>query len=153
MKELFYILLAIDGVLIIAFGIVLWLGWKVRPRIPYGRKQRIAGLTLEEALFREDWEKIAVEANTGTPQALRQALEKADALVDAVLRHIGLPGAHMLDRLNELSGGELRTLEGVWRAHHLRTKLSEDPNLHPECEELKEALRSYEAFLHEIGAI
>ncbi|RMD63947.1 hypothetical protein D6833_05110 [Candidatus Parcubacteria bacterium] len=153
MRGLFYVLLAIDGALAIALGVVLGFAWKVRPRMPYGRKPRVAGLTLEEAIFREEWKKIAAEANRGTLEALRQAVEKADNLVDTVLRHIGLPGAHMLDRLNELSGGELRTLEGIWHAHHFRTKLSEDPNLHPSLEELKEALRSYEAFLHEIGAI
>lgn len=96
--------------------------------------------------FEKQWEKIKQQQN------YPMAVLKADSLVDEALRHAGVRGENMGQRLNK-SAGLLRDINGVWSAHKLRNKIAHESDITPSDNDCQRALRQFEKALKDLGAL
>jgi hypothetical protein len=110
-------------------------------------------LTLQDAVLRDRWTNAEKRFALGTPEALKAAIVEADAVADAVLKELGLPGEHMADRLERLSEEEVRTLGRVWRAHRVRNNVVHSPDFELTPDEASRTFGDYRAFLKELDVI
>lgn len=147
------IFILVDLLLFAGFTYALVEGWRFRPSFDFSKKQVKKTLSLRDAVTRERWQSIIDKFSIGSPDSARLAVIEADALVDGVLKRIGLAGEHLADRLSNLETEELKTVERVWRAHRLRNELVHAPGFSLSPGGAKTALDDYEAFLREIGAL
>jgi len=142
-----------DAALLALVVYSIYQAWHYRPNLHphHGTERRI--LNLAEAVIRERWDKVIKKFALGTPEAVTLAVIEADKVVDDVLKNLGLEGEHMADRLGQLSGEEVGSLEGVWRAHRLRNNLVHSPDFKASAEEIEKALDAFEKFLKEVKAL
>ncbi len=96
--------------------------------------------------FVKKWEDILAEKNT------TMSVIKADSLVDEALRHAGIKGGTMGERLNNATG-ILRDADGVWSAHKLRNKVVHQTDTVVSVSEQQRALRHFKKALKDIGAL
>lgn len=145
--------IALDALLVYLFIYSMAKAWKFRPNHGSDEKPKRVTLTLQSAFIREKWNAILRKTKTASPDSLRIAVIEADALVDQVLRAMGLSGAHMADRIAALDPDELRTLPRLWKAHKLRNEIVHEPHIPPSLEDVQRAVDDFEAFLKEVEAI
>jgi hypothetical protein len=149
------VFLILDAILI--FGIAYcWVqGAKLRPRYSIF-KEPIPGEKPVEAKDPEigkRWVHILERAARGTPGDLRLAIIEADALVDLCLKKAGYQGEHMSDRLSQIDGQEIGSLEMLWRAHKLRNDVVHTPGFAVSADDAQIALKSFEVFMKDLGAL
>lgn len=157
MSDLFIIrtiLIGINLLLLGALSVVFVKVWLMRQKFmfrttPTGKRT----LVLRDAIFGERWREILRKAESGDLELLKQAIIDADKVVDETLIQLNLPGAHMADRMEQLYEYDLASLEGLWKAHTMRNDLVNVSDPPISQENLKQALRNYEIFLSEIGAL
>lgn len=149
--RLFFILIDIFLVAILAIALIKM--WKFRPNFDVEPRAQAKVATLRTSVFRERWGKILKKISASTPYSLPLAVIEADALVDDALRHLGLLGEHMADRLSRLSPDDVKTLDRVWRAHRIRNDVVHTPGFYLSPGDGKQALADYEAFLKELEII
>ncbi len=142
---------------VLCLGATIYAIIAVRPFLPkFNTRKRPVEETpaLRDNVVRERWQTIARKFSSGTPDAAREAVVEADALVDAVLKNnLELPGEHLADRLASLESEDVATLNRVWRAHRMRNDLVHTPGFTLSVEEAQNALDDYEAFLKEMGIL
>ena len=141
---------------ILIFGVFVYAFMKsleVRPKFHGGWRPKKRVITLRQVVFEDKWKNILKRFHDGSPEAMRIAIIEADALIDEVLKDIGLSGEHMADRLSQLTADDLESLNRVWKAHRLRNDIVHRAGFSFSPDEGKAALEDYEAFLREIGAI
>jgi len=124
-----------------------------RPNLNPFRRITARTFTLEDALFKEQWESILKRFAVGSADSLKLAVIDADKLADDTLKRLGLEGDHMADRLEKISVEEIRTLDRLWRAHRVRNELVHTPGYELDVEEAKHILADYRAFLEEVGVL
>jgi len=141
---------------LIAFIIFLVLEiWPLQYRPSFftlGKKKQKKEIIQDPAILKH-WDAIEEKASVGTPDNLRLAIIEADSLVDSFLRKVGYEGDHMADRLSQISSHEVKSLDSLWDAHRLRNILVHTPGAAARPKEAKEALKAFENFLKELGAI
>lgn len=147
-------LVAISILLLVGFIFAFKKAWEIKP------KYRIRGqshgrnlVALRSAVFRERWESVLRRFSANSPEAMRLAVIEADTLVDSVLKDMGLEGEHMADRLSGLSPDAMKSLQGLWRAHRLRNDLVHTPGFFLAPEDVRQAIKAYEAFLREVKVL
>lgn len=101
---------------------------------------------LDKQYFQNKWTSVTREPN------LNMAILKADSLVDEALRHAGVRGQTMGERLNN-AAGILRDLNGTWSAHKLRNRLAHEVDAQVSSSEGHRALRRFEKALKDLGAL
>lgn len=153
LKILRIIVIILDVLLFAVFLLALTKSWRFRPRFDMPKKSRRRSLTLRSAFFEERWRSILQKFALNSPDSMRLAIIEADSLVDEALKQLGLPGEHMADRLEKLTGDILASLDGLWNAHRLRNDLVHSPGFEISAHEAQRALDKYHAFLKEIEAL
>lgn len=101
---------------------------------------------LNKAHFKKKWDEVMAMDN------LTLAVIKADALVDEALRHAGMRGETMGERLNN-SNGVVSDVTGAWSAHKLRNRLVHESDAKPTDSDCKRALRQCKKSLKDLGAL
>lgn len=101
---------------------------------------------MNKAHFAQKWKEIELESNH------MLAIIKADSLVDEALRHAGVKGSTMGERLNH-GAGLLRDLNGAWGAHKLRNRLVHETDTQVKASEYNFALRQCKKALKDLGAL
>lgn len=148
-RGLFIVLDVIFGIWLV-FVVVKAL--QLKPHLIIGtREEHDTRLVPKLAVFRDRWEGVKKRLEEGSAESLRLAVIEADALVDAALKDLGFEGEHMADRLGMIDEEEVKSLDGLWRAHRLRNELVHTPGFALTAHEAHEAVYSYESFLKEIG--
>lgn len=127
--------------------------WYFHPRFDLEKRKARKIFTLRDAVMKERWQSIMKKFSLGTPESARLAVIEADALVDAALKGMEVPGEHLADRLSNLETEEIVSMNKIWRAHRMRNDLVHTPGFMLGPEDTKMALQDYEAFLKEIEAI
>ena len=149
-----FIFIVLNFVLVVIFVYAFIRSLKYRPKFYFNpgavarRKKQI-----KEKRWVADWNHVLEKAHKSPPQSLFLGIIEADGLVDNVLKKIGVPGEHMADRLERLSGQDLKTMEHLWRAHKVRNDLAHTPGFTLDPRDAEEILGDYGAFLKEIEAI
>ncbi len=158
------VFIILDAVLFVAFVLVFFKAWKLRPPIesefeenaeiaPVGGEPEEKKFAFNTANFAAHWSGIAEKAREGTPQSLVLAVISADNLVDTALKQMGLEGEHMADRLQHFTYDDFNQIEDLWRAHKLRNELVHTPGFQLKKGEAEEILRVYESFLRTLRAL
>lgn len=101
---------------------------------------------MNKAHFQKKWYELQKLGN------LTLAVIKADSLVDEALRHAGMRGETMGERLNN-SAGFITDINGTWSAHKLRNRLVHDTDSHVKDSECQRALRQFKKALKDLGAL
>lgn len=149
------VFLILDSLLVV-WLIYCWIqGSKIRPRYSIFKEpipgEKPAGGKDPEIAKR--WAHILERAVKGAPGDLRLAIIEADALVDLCLKKAGYQGEHMSDRLSQIDGQEIGSLEMLWRAHKLRNDVVHTPGFAVSADEAQIALKSFEVFMKDLGAL
>ena len=144
------IFIFLDGVLLIVFLFSFVKAWPFRPKIRPEHGEYKKTYTLEDAALKERWASVIKKTATDSPDSLKLAIIEADKVVDDALKQLGLEGEHMADRLEQLSGDEVRTLSHLWRAHRVRNNLVHTPGFELSKEHAMMVIKDYELFLKEI---
>ncbi len=152
------VIIVLDILLFVAFGVALWEGWKFRPNLEMDFRGRTKErekkvFPVDRVRVRSYWDKIKKDAVSAPPHSMKLGVIAADNLVDSVLQTMGLPGEHMAERLQKLDLEELETIEDLWRAHKIRNQLVHTPGFEISKKEGEEMLETYEAFLRELEAL
>ncbi|MBI2279029.1 MAG: hypothetical protein HYU81_03140 [Candidatus Brennerbacteria bacterium] len=109
--------------------------------------------SLDQKAFRERWARIVGRAAAAPPQSYTVAVIEADKCVDDALKQMGFSGEHMADRLEQLDAADYPGLDRLWRAHRMRNELVHAPDFGIDANAAEEALKIYESFLRELGAL
>ncbi len=99
------------------------------------------------------WQTILARAVSRKSDDFRLAIIEGDALVDGYLKKMGYEGEHMADRLSQIIPEEVGSLEMLWRAHRLRNEIVHTAGFAVSEEEAINALKSFELFLTDLGAL
>ena len=152
-RGLWFFFLIIDVVLFVFLFFVVKKAYDVRPKFHTDWRPKKRVLTLRQSVFRERWDETLKKFYTGSPEAVRITIIEADAVVNDVLKHMGLEGDHLADRLSQLTIEEVPSLAQAWKAHRLRNDIVHHPGFTFTIEEAQQALQDFEVFLAEIGAL
>lgn len=101
---------------------------------------------MNKAHFQKKWTELTSMDN------LTLAVIKGDSLLDEALRHAGMRGETMGERLNN-SAGFVRDINGAWSAHKLRNRLVHDTDAKAKDSECERALRQFKKALKDLGAL
>jgi hypothetical protein len=150
--------LFIDLLLFVSIVVLYFEARKMRPKL-YLNPRTALGVEKEAIRVRDEalkaqWEKLMNKSESAPPQSLTLAIIEADTFVDNILKiNLKLPGEHMADRLESLSGGDLKTLDHLWRAHRARNDLVHTPGYYLAAADARRVLHDYEAFLKELEVV
>ena len=84
--------------------------------------------------------------------SLRDAVSEADKLLDYALKHNGVPGETMGERMKS-ARSRFSDNNGVWRAHKLRNALAHEADFDLVPAQAKEAIDDFERGLKDLGAL
>lgn len=101
---------------------------------------------VDKEYFTKKWKDIEAENN----QML--SIIKADSLVDEALKHAGVKGSTMGERLNN-AGGLLRDVNSAWAAHKLRNKLVHESDFKITTTQYGVAMKQCKKALKDLGAL
>lgn len=147
----FFIIFDIILIAVIVYSIYKF--WHYRPNLHPDNEPKKRTINLSEKIMQERWERVVKKFMLGTHEAITLSVIEADKVVDDTLKQMGFEGEHMSDRLGQLSSDEVKSLEGVWRAHRLRNNLVHSPDFKVGPDEAERALDAFEAFLKELKAL
>lgn len=101
---------------------------------------------MNKKYFEKHWAEVQSTEN------YRNAIIKADSLLEEALKNAGIKGGTTGERLNG-AVGFFRDVNGVWAAHKLRNSLDEEPESAPTAIDCQKALRQYKKALKDLGAL
>lgn len=139
--------------LAIGFLYSLYQAWQFRPKFHLEKETAKKISTLRGTMMKERWQSIVKRFSLGTPESVRVAIIEADALVDAALKDMDVPGEHLADRLSNLEADDIKSMQRIWRVHRLRNDLVHTPGFALSPDEANAALGDYEAFLKEVEVL
>ena len=147
------VFLCLDVLLLagLVFSTMKSLEW--RPKFVWNALAGGENLVKKDPVIEGRWRAVLQKAALNPPQSYTLAIIEADKVPDEALKHVGLQGEHMADRLEKLNGGDMRTLEGLWRVHRLRNELVHAPDFDISEVDAKDVLAVYEKFLKELGVL
>jgi hypothetical protein len=97
------------------------------------------------------WASIEAMA-AGTGSSLRDSVSEADKLLDYTLKHSGVRGETMGERLKN-SGSRFSDLDAIWRAHKVRNALAHEADFDLVPSQAREAVQDFERGLRDLGAL
>lgn len=122
---------------------------------PKSSKKRSASSAARGSVDREfvsrKWAAIEIMAS-GTGSSLKDAVSEADKLLDYVMKHQGIRGTNMGERLKNHSG-RFSDVNEIWSAHKLRNALAHEADFDLVPSQAREAIKQFERGLKDLGAI
>lgn len=115
-------------------------------------KRQAKALDTQEIARR--WGDIQTSIGLGGTTHFGSAVVAADKLLDYVLRQKGYPGDTMGERLKAAKDDIAPAIyHNTWQAHKLRNQLVHEVDHQVMSYEAKDAIKSFEAVLRELGAL
>lgn len=102
--------------------------------------------------FIRQWEKLKERIEQGTESERKLSIMEADDVLDDILTKMGVAGATIDERLNNVKKGVLKDMEGVRRAHAVRDVVVREPNYQLSKEEARATLDIYEKTFQDLEA-
>jgi hypothetical protein len=150
------ILQVISVIISIAFlvGIVLIVintGWL---KVKAGRMQdTVLRTNIPQKEVRDSWKKAQAHFFAGDDNDLKVAIMEADQILESALRHAGVRGANLGERLKNIKQEQMPNLDEVWQAHKLRNQIAHEPGFKIKRDLAERALGIYEKALQELGVL
>lgn len=149
-----FVFTALDIVLLALFIFTLRQAFAVRPDFyAFVRMSRRTMRSMKDPKIAARFSELQEVASQGSPRSRALAIVELDALVDGVLRHLGIQGEHIADRIERLDTGGFTTIEKLWNAHRLRNEILRNPGLEVAHADAHQAIMAYGAFLRELGVL
>ena len=105
----------------------------------------------DQTQIRQQWASILELIKLGKPSTLKEAVVKADKILDFALRSL-VEGETLGERLKNSKDKFTRTgYDNIWKAHKVRNAMAHELNYDPPTFVLKEALESFGQGLKELG--
>jgi hypothetical protein len=120
-----------------------------RGRAASRRTNRIGSLDREFVAGK--WATIQAMSQGGGG-SLRDAVSEADKLLDYALKHNGVRGETMGERLKN-SRGRFSNLDAIWSAHKVRNSLAHEADFDLVPAQAREAIANFERGLRDLGAL
>ncbi len=130
------------GALLLLVTIVLIVIFASRGKMDYDE--------FDLSTWRDSWQKIKQLAKSQDEFAQRQAVIEADNLFDRLLKHKGIGGSTLGERLKIIQG-RYPALRQVWPAHLLRNRLVHESNYKLKNNEAERAIKSFAQAMNELG--
>lgn len=101
----------------------------------------------------DSWKKVQAHFFAGDDNDLKIAIVEADKMLEEALRHAGVRGASLGDRLKNLKKGQVPNLDNLWQAHKLRNQIAHETGFKIKRDVAERALAVYEEALQNLGAL
>jgi hypothetical protein len=88
----------------------------------------------------------------GNGSQLRDAVSEADKLLDYALKHSGVRGETMGERLKN-SRSRFSSIDTIWTAHKLRNALAHEADFDLVPNQAREAITDFKRGLQDLGAL
>ena len=99
------------------------------------------------------WQEVMQKIDSPNPSDWHLAVIRADAIMDDVLKGMGLAGETMGERLRQLNLSSFQSLNDVWEAHKLRNRIVHDSDRVLTYQEARRAVMLFGRALGELGYI
>lgn len=107
--------------------------------------------TADEVKIKSDWQRVDELIKVGKPSALKEAVTKADKLLDFALSKL-VDGQTLSERLkNAKAKFSPSVYDKVWQAHKVRNSLAHDVDYDPPHFITQEALSFFKEALIDLG--
>lgn len=136
--------LALLAVVFVALGVLMFMH-------RFQRRARIMP-TEEKAYVHIRWHEVEGMLRKGGPTHLRQAVIEADKLVDHALKHLGVPGESMGERLRAAKG-RFTDYDGLWKAHKTRNQVVHETRKELLSFEATQAIGRFRRALQDLGIL
>ncbi len=106
----------------------------------------------EKAYVHVKWHEVEALAKKGGPANLRQAVIEGDKLVDHTLKHLGVPGDSMGERLRAAKG-RFTDYDGLWKAHKTRNQVVHEARKELLSFEANQSIKRFRRALTDLGIL
>lgn len=106
----------------------------------------------EKAYVHIRWHEVERMMQKGGPANLRQAVIEGDKLVDHTLKHLGVPGESMGERLRAAKT-RFSDYDGLWKAHKTRNQVVHETRKELLSFEAKQAIGRFRRALTDLGIL
>ncbi|MSU76008.1 hypothetical protein EXS54_00855 [Patescibacteria group bacterium] len=138
------IVLGFFGLVIIAVGTMLAID---------RHRRRVRFIPAEEKAYAHvRWHEVEKMVQKGGPSNLQQAVVEGDKLVDHCLKHLGIPGDSMGERLRN-SKDRFTDYDGLWKAHKVRNQVVHESRKELLSFETKQAIGRFKQALTDLGVL
>jgi hypothetical protein len=146
----------IEVKIVVAIFRALWwlISWPFKGLLGGSAPKARRASSLDSGQVAKRWADIQTSIGLGGVTHFGSAVVAADKLLDYVLRQKGYPGETMGERLREAQGDlSPAVYHNVWQAHKLRNQLVHEVESEVVSFQAKEAIKSFEHALRELGAL
>ena len=106
----------------------------------------------EKAYVHIKWHEVEAMAKRGGSANLKQAVIEADKLVDHTLKHMGVAGDTMGDRLRT-AHARFTDYDGLWKAHKTRNQIVHETRKDLLSFEAKQSIDRFRRALTDLGVL
>lgn len=117
----------------------------------WSRRERVMAAE-EKAYVHVKWHEVEEMAKKGGPANLKQAVIEGDKLVDHALKHLGVPGQTMGERLRA-ARGRFSDYDGIWKAHKTRNQVVHETRKELLSFEAKQSIDRFRRALTDLGIL
>ncbi len=106
--------------------------------------------TVSPDVVPQPWQEVMEKIESANPSDWNFAVIRADAILDGVLKDMGLAGDSLGERLRQLDASKLNSLENVWEAHKIRNRIAHEADRVLSQEEANRAVTHFKWALKEL---
>ena len=117
----------------------------------YQRRERVMAAE-EKAYVHIKWHEVEAMIKKGGPANLRQAVIEGDKLVDHALKHLGVPGESMGERLRAAQT-RFSDYDGLWKAHKTRNQVVHETRKELLSFEATQSIGRFRRALQDLGIL
>lgn len=109
-----------------------------------------ASKMMPEKTAKGPWQDIVKKLESDNPSDWNLAVIQADAVVDSILKEMGLTGETMGERLKTLDRSRLASLDDLWEAHRIRNQIAHETDRTVTKHQANYAISLFEKVLKEL---
>ncbi|MEK7576671.1 MAG: hypothetical protein AAB482_03165 [Patescibacteria group bacterium] len=106
-----------------------------------------------DGTFQSEWNRIKEKLQTASDNDAAYLIIEADALADDVLKHFRIPGETMGERMDFITGPDMKSSQDFWDAHKMRNQIAHEGAKNVLYVDAVYALEKYEKVLRELNVI
>ena len=99
------------------------------------------------------WKKAQTHFFAGDENDLKIAIMEADKILESALRHAGVRGSNLGEKLKNLKPDQVPNLDELWQAHKLRNQIAHESGFKLKRDLAERALGVYEKTLQNLGVL
>lgn len=138
--------------IVVGLSLLVWLFVWLERQVRWHLQSLWRRDDVDRVAVRKVWKEIEVMGSSENTHELRQAVVKADSLLDDVLKRKDMQGENMARRI-KFAMHRYPELRVIWRSHHLRNQIVHEHEVQVRPKILRSALKEYKKVLRILGAL